>query len=42
MEFLFLFNDKWRADGAAEAVRAWGYDARVLPADGEGRTSSCA
>ena len=36
-EFLFRFNDRARADAGAEAARQLGYQARVLPGDGEGQ-----
>ena len=36
-EFIFIFNDLWRADNGAEAARAKGWDVQILPADGGGR-----
>jgi hypothetical protein len=36
-EFLFVFNDRWRAEAGAEAARQLGYQVQIRPGDGEGR-----
>lgn len=36
-EFIFVFNDRRRADAAAEAAHGLGYTIKVVPGDGEGR-----
>jgi hypothetical protein len=36
-EFLFVFNDRERAEAAAEPARQLGYSVRIERGDGEGR-----
>ena len=36
-EFIFVFNDRGRADAAADEAEGIGYIATVNPGDGEGR-----